>query len=96
MRDQKKGKGKHKLRSKKGWRYQTKGSYKCFPCHKEGYFKRDCLDKKEMTQEWDNNTNNATVVTQAYENAEALLVSQYDSKKEWILDSCCSFRMSPN
>ena len=36
------------------------------------------------------------MVNDGYESADALIVSSFDSEKEWILDSGSTFHMTPN
>ena len=38
----------------------------------------------------------ATVVEEGYESVDVLMVSTNSTEKHWILDSCCSFHMTPN
>ena len=41
-------------------------------------------------------TSDAVVASDGYDLAEALVVSNMDYEKEWIMDSGCSFHMTPN
>ena len=38
----------------------------------------------------------AAVASDAYESSDALVASSMDSRSEWVMDSGCSFYMSPN
>lgn len=92
-------KGNKKSRSKfaKGGNGQsTKGPFNCFQCHKEGHFKRDCLERKKRNQEKKRDGGNAIVASEVYDFADALVVIRYETSKERILDSSCSFNICPH
>ena len=88
-RNEHRGKGKRKSRSK-GF---DKSKYKCFLCHKQGHFKKDCPDKG------DNNSSSVQVAVASnedgYESAGALAVTSWELEKSWVLDSRCSYHMCP-
>jgi len=88
-RSEHRGKGKGKLRSK-GF---DKSKYRCFLYHKQGHFKKDCSDKGG------NGSSSVQVVVASdedgYESAGALVVTSWEPKKSWVLDSGCSYHMCP-
>ena len=79
---------------KKVQKGKTKGKWKCYHCGKEGHIKKYCYDfiRKQKQK------GNGSVATSS--NAaclsEMLTVLNCVIKNEWILDSRCSFHMSPN
>lgn len=79
----------NKMRSK------SPGRLKCYICHKEGHFKRDCLERKYKQPDKYAEKGEASVVSDGYESAEVLVVSCQQSSTDWILDSGCSFHMCP-
>lgn len=64
---------------------------KCFICHKECQFKRDCPNRKLNKLYRSSDDRDAYVISDGYECAEVLNVSYSDPRKEWILDFRCSF-----
>ena len=68
----------------------------CWTCHKEGHIKRFCPQrKKNNAKADDNSTGDAASVSEEYDNADVLTVSRTDPRDEWILDSGCTFHMTP-
>lgn len=77
-------------------RSKSQARLKCFICHKEGHFKRNCPNRNKRRQEKSGDDGETSVVSDGYESAEALVIVDEDSNTDWILDSGCSFHMCPN
>ena len=52
--------------------------YKCFTCHKEGHFRRDCPEKKK--NQFEKPTGNVVVVMDGYDSAEVMAISEIGVK----------------
>ncbi|KAA0038009.1 Retrovirus-related Pol polyprotein from transposon TNT 1-94 [Cucumis melo var. makuwa] len=101
--DKKKWKGKEKSS-----RMNSNGeARKCFLCHKEGHFKKNCpLNKSREASTSEANVtdgyNSANITygydsaETGYESAEVLMVSHRDIQDAWIMDSGCTYHMTPN
>lgn len=76
---------------KKDNKGKQKPKWKCYHCGKEGHIKKYCYDLKRQNQK----TNPTDPVGTSNCLAEVLTVSE-TSSSEWIMDSGCSFHMSPN
>ena len=97
----KESRGRSKSRSKAG-------NLKCFFCKKEGHIKRNCPEKLRKQREEDRSKEAANVAISdgEYDTGEALVISDNSHEvlavadnrleSEWILDSGCSFHMTPN
>ena len=77
-------------------RSKSKGKIKCYHCHKEGHIRRLCLDRQKGNQKKKKDQVEVAVSNDGYESADILKVSSVNSEKEWILDSGCTFHMTPN
>ncbi|KAH9782190.1 Integrase catalytic domain-containing protein [Citrus sinensis] len=59
----------------------------------EGHFKKDCPEKKQKRK--DQNGDAAIVADEGYESARVCVATNEVQKGKWILDSGCTFHMSP-
>ena len=89
--DQSGSKGKKK--DKKG---KTKPKWKCFHCGKEGHIKKYCYDFLRKQKQGENGSVSVASTSNNACLSEVLTVSNVVVPDEWILDSGCSFHMSPN
>lgn len=91
--------GRPEKRTQRGYKNRSRSrsqiKFKCFHCHKEGHYKRNCPDRKKYSQEKQRDSGEASIVSDGYESAEALAITDQDSTSEWIVDSGCSFHMCP-
>lgn len=73
---------------------------KCFQCHKEGYFKRDCLERKNKRKDRPGKNGDAAVTSnendnESYDLAEVLLATETQTNGKRVLDSGCTYHMCP-
>ena len=63
----------------------------CFSCGKEGHWKRDCPNRGQR-----NNGEQAVNAVTEIRQPLVLTASIPDSRKEWVLDSGCTFHITPD
>lgn len=83
-------------RSQNSSKQPDKSNIKCNYCHKIGHYKSECyqLKRKNNKQPYKENKNSANL-HEGYESAEVLMITDKDNTDEWILDSGCTFHMTP-
>jgi hypothetical protein len=73
----------------------------CFKCGKKGHMKRDCPDwKKKKDDENEGSSKSANVVEVNSDDVDGDMLSVASNSEQpvdsWILDSACSFHVTPN
>ena len=68
---------------------------RCYHCKKEGHTRNMCPDRSNDYGEIKDN-GNATIFQDGYESFDVLVVSSRNSNKEWVMDSRCTWHMTPN
>lgn len=86
--DKKKGKSPQKSYSGEA------SGIRCYHCKKEGRTRNVCPEHQKNIRGKDNG--DAAIAQDDFESSDVLVVSSSDSKKEWIMDSGCTWHMTPN
>ena len=58
--------------------------------------RRFCPKKNKRWRDQDESKGEVEIAQDTYDSADVLVVSTIESNKNWILDSGCSFHMTPN
>ncbi|KAG8362995.1 hypothetical protein BUALT_BualtUnG0016000 [Buddleja alternifolia] len=85
-----------KKKEKKSRSKSRSRKIECYHCHKEGHIRRLCPDRLKKNAEKNKEQADVAVASDGYESADVLTVSNNNSENEWILDSGCTFHMTPN
>ena len=85
-RDAGKGRSRSKSKSKK---------VKCYFCKKEGHMKKNCEKRKAWLRNQNSSADTASVASDSGQDV-LTVTTDSDSHGDWILDSGCSYHMSPN
>ncbi|KAH9649101.1 hypothetical protein KPL70_025857 [Citrus sinensis] len=80
-------------KKKQGKNKEKQKNLRCFLCHKEGHFKKDCPEKKFQKKGKDGDA--AVVEEEGYESAGVCVATESTDRGKWVLDSGCTFHMCP-
>ncbi|CAA7055048.1 unnamed protein product [Microthlaspi erraticum] len=91
-------KGNNRGKSKSGKNSRSKsrskfGNKACWICGSENHWKRDCPEKKKNDSK--NNSKASSNIAVNLPEASAYTVSMHNPKDEWVLDSGCTFHITP-
>lgn len=98
------GKGGARGKSKARGKSVEPKEFKCYQCHETGHFKKDCPYRKKNggrgTGKKAGSSKSANIVEDSSEDGDGDMLSVSTNAEHladsWILDSACSFHMSPN
>ena len=80
-----KGRSKSKIRGRK-----------CYYCHKEGHYIKDCFKRQREEKDRTQANGDLAIVSNDSDNGEVLTISLNNDNADWILDSGCTYHMCPN
>ncbi|KAH9647613.1 hypothetical protein KPL70_025255 [Citrus sinensis] len=80
-------------KKKQGKNKEKQKNLRCFLCHKDGHFKKDCPEKKFQKKGKDGDA--AVVEEEGYESAGVCVATESKDRGKWVLDSGCTFHMCP-
>ena len=86
-----KGRSKSRSKSRNG-----RNPVKCYHCQEEGHFKRNCPKRKKDFKEKNVSDGGVSVCEFGYDSSDVLAMCENSMKEMWIMDSRCSFHMTPN
>ncbi|KAH9648136.1 hypothetical protein KPL70_025471 [Citrus sinensis] len=78
---------------------KKKKKRKCYFCQKEGHYIKYCFEKKKLEKIQKETSGKAAIASEDEEDsdgADVLIAAEKQPTEEWILDSGCSFHMTPN
>ncbi|KAK3042425.1 hypothetical protein RJ639_000149 [Escallonia herrerae] len=67
---------------------------KCYYCHKEGHYRKDCTERKEKKKD-NSKTADSGLVKDNSDGVNFLSVTISSSDGEWILNTGCSYHICP-
>jgi hypothetical protein len=91
--------GRKKDRNDKSARGRSKSkskTVKCYKCQKKGHFKRDCPEWKKEKEESSKSVNIVAVDSESDGDMLSVSSSTDDLNNSWLLDSACSFHVTPH
>ena len=86
-------KSKNRFRSKSRGKTANKTDKTCWICGSEGHWKRDCLERKKFPQ--NNRPQSSANIATNLPGPVALTASLTVSQDEWVMDSWCTFHITP-
>ncbi|KAK9078793.1 hypothetical protein SSX86_002851 [Deinandra increscens subsp. villosa] len=88
------------FRNRSQGRSKSRGKTRCYVCNSDKHLKRDCLERKKKYESSSYSKDQGNVSTSdpldGYDSSDVLVVSSTDIDQNWILDSGCSYHMTPH